>query len=384
MGFYLASKEVIRNRSRFFLFSLVIALITTLVLFIAALAEGLAQANKQYLEKIDAQLILFQDKVELSATSSQIGRSKLNDIRRVEGVEKIGPIGLSSAKILLAGQTKLFDVSIIGVEPESPGSPPVLEGRPVQTNRGDETVLDQIVASQNGIKIGETITIQSLQDSKEQYYRLKVVGITEPRQFLYNPSIFVPYLTWDRIRPKAMRGSALLELTTNIVAVQVKQGFDPVITAENIKSQVQGVDVVDVKTAYESIPGYSVQQTTLNTQQTFTLLIGILVIGGFFQIQILQKIPQIGVLKAIGAPNTVIASSVVLQIVIVTTFGVLVGGFVTLLLSLGLPDGIPIVFSIRSLMIEIGLLIMIGPIGGLVAVRSAIKVEPLTALGLSA
>ena len=37
MAFYLALKEVWRNRGRFFLFSLVIALITTLVLFIAAL-----------------------------------------------------------------------------------------------------------------------------------------------------------------------------------------------------------------------------------------------------------------------------------------------------------------------------------------------------------
>lgn len=38
MAVYLAMKEILRYRGRFFLFSLVIALITTLVLFIAALA----------------------------------------------------------------------------------------------------------------------------------------------------------------------------------------------------------------------------------------------------------------------------------------------------------------------------------------------------------
>jgi len=65
MSYYLAFKEVWRNKGRFFLFSLVIALITILVLFIAALAEGLAAANKQYLEKLDADLIVFQEKVEL-------------------------------------------------------------------------------------------------------------------------------------------------------------------------------------------------------------------------------------------------------------------------------------------------------------------------------
>ena len=41
MAFYLAFKEIWHNRNRYLLISLVVALITTLVLFIAALAEGL-------------------------------------------------------------------------------------------------------------------------------------------------------------------------------------------------------------------------------------------------------------------------------------------------------------------------------------------------------
>ena len=77
MATYLAFMEIWRNRSRFFLFSLVIALITTLVLFIAALAQGLSNANIEYLSKLDAQLIVFQKNVDLSASASQINRSIL-------------------------------------------------------------------------------------------------------------------------------------------------------------------------------------------------------------------------------------------------------------------------------------------------------------------
>jgi hypothetical protein len=62
LSFYLALKEVIRNRGRFFLVSLVIALITLLVLFIAALGEGLANGNRQYVATLDAQLIVFLEK----------------------------------------------------------------------------------------------------------------------------------------------------------------------------------------------------------------------------------------------------------------------------------------------------------------------------------
>ena len=59
---FLAIKEVWRNRGRFLLVALVIALITLLVLFIAALGEGLGNGNREYLSKLDAELIAYQAK----------------------------------------------------------------------------------------------------------------------------------------------------------------------------------------------------------------------------------------------------------------------------------------------------------------------------------
>ena len=83
--------------------------------------------------------------------------------------------------------------------------------------------------------------------------------------------------------------------------------------------------MVDRVTAYEATPGYSAQQSTLDTQRYFALLIGILVIGGFFQILTLQKVAQIGMLKAIGASNLVVGAASVIQIIAVTVIGVSLG-----------------------------------------------------------
>ena len=69
---YLALKEVFRNRGRFLLVALVIALITLLVLFIAALGEGLGNGNRQYVANLDAQLIVFLEKSDYSITSSRL------------------------------------------------------------------------------------------------------------------------------------------------------------------------------------------------------------------------------------------------------------------------------------------------------------------------
>jgi len=67
------------------LVALVIALITVLVLFIAGLGEGLGAGNREYIEKLNADLIIYQEKVDLLIPSSRFDRSKLTEVRRVAG-----------------------------------------------------------------------------------------------------------------------------------------------------------------------------------------------------------------------------------------------------------------------------------------------------------
>ena len=147
--------------------------------------------------------------------------------------------------------------------------------------------------------------------------------------------------------------------------------------------QVDNIEVATLQEAILALPGYSAQQSTLNTQGGFTLFIGLLVIGGFFQIQILQKVAQIGVLKAIGADNRLVAAATIIQIVAVTMTGVSIGGLLTYLFSLAFPPTVPIVFNGVSTVVAIVALLVIGPLGGFMSIRYAVKIEPLKALGLS-
>jgi putative ABC transport system permease protein len=147
-------------------------------------------------------------------------------------------------------------------------------------------------------------------------------------------------------------------------------------------SQLTNIEAADIQTTINNIPGYTAQQSTVQTQGAFTLLIGILVIGGFFQIQVLQKVPQIGVLKAIGSSNGSVGLAAVIQIILVTAIGVGIGAGLTYLFSLGFPPTIPLAFDgTRSLLAVIALLV-IGPVGGLVSVIYAVRIEPLKALKL--
>ncbi len=380
---HLALKEIWRNRGRFLLFSLVVALITVLVLFVAALGEGLGSGNREYLEKLNAELIAYQDTARLSIASSRIGCEKRREILRVEGVLEAGSVGFASVSIPMGGEAEPLDISLIGVEPGKPGAPPAVRGRGLVRRSADEALIDRTVALMAKVQVGDRLTIRSTQGNEDQFYDLEVVGISDGRKYGLRPSVFVPIVTWDKIRPKAVVGPGEEDPACNVVAVQLQNPTQLEAMRQRLQTQVSGIEAVDRKTAYENTPGYTEQQSTLNTQNAFALLIGVLVIGGFFQIQTLQKVPQIGMLKAIGTPNAIVAIAVLIQIVAVTLLGVAIGSLATLGLAFSFPANIPIVFEPRSGAMAVTSILLMGPIGGLVSIRSSLRVEPLIALGLS-
>jgi putative ABC transport system permease protein len=227
------------------------------------------------------------------------------------------------------------------------------------------------------------ITIRSTQGTKDKFFELKVVGITSGQAFFFQPSIFVPSYVWERVRPKAESEINNLTPAINIIIIKLNDPTQVKQMQQKLQESVQNIQVGDIQTTINNIPGYSAQQGTVQTQGFFTLLIGVLVIGGFFQIQILQKVPQIGVLKAIGASNSVIGISSIIQISLITAIGVAIGGFLTFLFSLGFPPTVPLSFNGSASALAIRALLSIGPLGGLVSVFYAVKIEPLKALRLS-
>ena len=383
LGIYLALKEIWHSKGRFLLISLIVALITTLVLFIAALAEGLGNGNREYIQKLNGELLVYQENVDLSIPSSRIGRSTINALRRVAGVADVGQVFFADVTLVFADGQDDLDISLLGVEPGHPGEPAAVEGEGLGRSRSNEVVIDGNVAARRGIAVGDVARLKVTQGTDEEFYELSVVGVSDGRQYFLRPSLFVPYLTWDKIRPKGETESSSGELVSNIAVVKLVNPSDEAVMAQQLMQEVSKIEAVDRVTAYEATPGYSAQQSTLDTQRYFTFFIGILVIGGFFQIQTLQKVAQIGMLKAVGASNFTIGLAALTQIVTVNALGVALGSIGSLLLGATFPPGIPIVFTGDAVAAAVGALMLIGPFGGLVSVWALLKVEPLTALGLA-
>lgn len=383
IAIFLAFKEVWRNRGRFLLVAMVIALITLLVLFIAALGEGLGNGNREYLSKLDSEIIVFQAKADNVVAASRLGRDRLAAVRRVDGIADAAVLGSSSATLILPNNEEPLKVALLGVEPGRTGEPRVEEGRQLSTDLASEVIIDSNTAIRSGLQVDDVITLRVTQGTRDEFFDLRIVGITDGQQFQLQPSVFVPFFTWDRIRPKSEAEVNSLTSVGNVILVKLENPAELELVSQRIVNRVDNVETATLTQAIQALPGYSAQQSTLQTQGGFTLFIGILVIGGFFQIQILQKVAQIGVLKAIGAANPVVALSSIFQIVLITVIGVFIGALFTFSFSLFFPPTVPIVFNGTTSAIAIIALLLIGPLGGLVSIRYAVRIEPLKALGLS-
>src|SRR5512140_2510144 len=180
---YLAIKEVWRNRGRFLLVSLVIALITLLVLFIAALGEGLGNGNREYISKLDAQLIVYQSKSDFLIQASRLGSDRLAAVRRVDGVADAGMLGTANATLVLAGDAKPSKVALLGVEPGHTGEPRVVKGEQLSTKLAKEVIIDRNTALRSNLALGDTLTLRATQGTEDEFFKLRVVGITDGQQY---------------------------------------------------------------------------------------------------------------------------------------------------------------------------------------------------------
>ncbi len=252
LAFYLAIKEIVRNKGRFFLVSLVIALITLLVLFIAALGEGLADGNRQYVANLDAQLVVFLDKSNYNISSSRLDTNTVRAVQRVDGVADAGEIYTSTSEIVSLPEP--LKISFLAAEPDKPGMPPLIEGRPFRGGEASEAVIDEGVALRSGIKVGDEIEIRSTQGTKDEFFYLKVVGLVGKQSYFFQPTIFVPPATWEQMRPQP---EADLNDTTpypNIIAVKLKDPAQIGLMKARLLAQVTNIEVADIRNHHQQYP----------------------------------------------------------------------------------------------------------------------------------
>jgi putative ABC transport system permease protein len=115
----------------------------------------------------------------------------------------------------------------------------------------------------------------------------------------------------------------------------------------------------------------------------FLLVISALIVGAFFTVLTVQRTPQIGLLKAMGASTLYVVRDGIAQMAIVVALAATAGALAGTAIVAALDGGpVPVALDAGSIAGSAALLVATGIVGSLVAMRRIARVAPAIALGV--
>ncbi|MEZ0093113.1 ABC transporter permease [Streptacidiphilus sp. EB129] len=353
---FVALRDIRFARGRFALMGAVVALITTLVVFLYGLTGGLAADSSSAIAGLPAQDVVFgapQGATPgVSFSNSSVSAAQQSAWESAPGVGSVSPVGIAMSRLTTAGSAS--SVSVLGV----PAAllPPLTAGT---APGAGQVAVGQKTASADGVTVGSTVTVGAR--------TLTVSGITADRSYGHAASVWTTVPTWQQVSG-ATGPSAL--------------AVDPGSADTAALDRAQNTDTVSRGSALAGIDGFSAEQGSLQMIQGFLFVVSALVIGAFFTVWTVQRRTDIAVLKAVGASSGYLVRDALGQALILLLGGSLVGAGVGLaggaLLRGG---GMPFVLGAATVAVPVLAMVLLGLAGAALAVRRITSVDPLTALG---
>jgi putative ABC transport system permease protein len=353
---FIAFRDLWRSKLRFGLLAGAVGLLIFLLLFLNTLSSTLLGFFIGAIENNSAEVLVYEDAARRNLQASRLDPSVVDDVATVSGVAAAAPIGELTLTVDVAGS--LTDLSLWGVDFEGPGRPePIVEGRGPGPG---EVVVDESSVDE-GFEIGETITL--VPSGTE----LTIVGYVKDLRYAVVATAYIGFDEWAAVFETEFPGTPMVPFS--LVGVEPEPGENPAELGNRITSAVTGVEGLDRAAAAAAAPGVA------SIGQSFALIVGItfavvvLVVGFFFLILTIQKLRSFTTLRAIGAGTGYLASSLIVQIVVLVLVGSMLATAGLWVATLGSSASFPL--TVDAMVFSI--------LAGLLSIRRIARVEPAEA-----
>lgn len=365
---FLAINEIRYAKTRYLLIVGVVVLISFLVYFLTGLAYGLAWSNRTSVDDWQASGIVLSDSANKNLMVSTFRQGLAGDINVPE---KANLYALQTVVMKNNDDNELqkINVSFFGMDKDSFIYPEIIEGR--DSNADGEVVASVSLKSENKLRINDTVQIAG---NSADY---KIVGFTKSLKFNTAPVIYTNIDVARDIRGNMMVGPAASGRSDLISAVIVR-GVDGDKSVPGLNDKLKYYQTEDF---ILSIPGYQAQLLTFGIMIGFLIIIATLVIGIFMYVLTIEKKSIFGIMKAQGISTFYISRSVILQTIILTTIGVVIGLGLTVLTGLLIPPAVPFLNNWFFYFLISMLLVFMSVLGTLFSVLIVSKIDPLKAIG---
>ncbi|WP_423252713.1 ABC transporter permease [Melissococcus plutonius] len=358
---FLAINEIFYSKLRYILIIGVVMLIAYLVFFLTGLAYGLAEENREAIDRWQAdQIVLSQDANATLDTSSIAEKSA----QAVKASQKA--YLTQTPEVIVSNQQKKqpkkINVRFLGIEKEQFLMPNLIEGKAFKKN--DEAIGDISLKKEYGLHIGDTIKLAGNSET------FKLVGFTEYAKLSVSPVVYISLSAAQQLHSEDSYSSS-----------EKNKKINAIIIRGEVQRLPNTLEKISISTFIKHLPGYQAQLLTFGFMIGFLIVIAATVIGIFIYVLTIQKSNIFGIMKTQGITEAFIIWSLFVQTFLLTFTGILLGFIGTLVTSLLLPEVVPFQNNWLFFSIIAFLMLLMALLGTLFSVRTIIKIDPLKVIG---
>ena len=262
---------------------------------------------------------------------------------------------------------KKINLVYLAIDPSTFLMPEVIEGNTLNNNR--EIVLNNSF-KEDGIEIGDKIKDTS------SNLELTVVGFTKNQMYAH---ISVGVISLDTYKEIMTSATGRDYNNFQALAINMDKSSENLDLLTNLVNDNLDKKVLLTKSdIISNVPGHSQEQATILMMLVFLLIISSFIVGVFFYITTMQKLPEFGVLKA---KMSTLATSLTSQVFMLSVISMLIGNILTFSLASVLPASMPFVLSYKDGALVSLLFIAIALLSSLFSIRKIRKVDAISAIG---
>jgi putative ABC transport system permease protein len=338
-----------------------LAVAAMMVLFLEGISRWLTVSSTAYLDHSGAQLIVSEKGIEdLLFAQSAFPPAALAEIRQIRGVRAVEPIAAVNG-IVSVGRTHL-PVYMVGFEPDMGGGPWAM-GSGSATPGGAEVVVDRGFASIAHVNVGGTITLFG--------HSLRVVGVSEGTNAAGDFFLFASLGLAQQVAGTQTISYGLVHLDSGVSATGVAARINRIPGLEALpRTTVAGNDAATITSSFGQ---------PLEILAVVALLTGVLISGIVLYTATVEHTRDYAVLKALGAGRLVLYGSALLQSLVLSVCGVLLGWGLAAAVAAALNAWYPVVASNLDLDVVaqfVGIIVVVNLLASLLPVRHVRRIDP--------
>ena len=303
----LARRNLFRDRTRFLLSVLGVAVSVGLILLLAGYRSGVYRQASAYLDNTPGTVVVAERGIrDFLGTSSVLPPAAADVVRSTAGVDRVIPV--VSQFVIFERHERKDGFFLIGYDPTVGGGPwKLVEGR--EPTADNELVVDRTTARQHDMAIGDQVRLLDRDAT--------IVGLSDETTFWAGSVAFARLTTLESLlRAPGVRSFLLVTPEAGISPETLRDRLAIPGTEVLLKSDVVANDAKLMARVYDAPIGLMV---------AIAFVVGVLVVGLVIYTATIERRREYGAIKAIGARNRTLYRVVTIQAVIAAAVGALVG-----------------------------------------------------------